>query len=149
MYSWICCRAWNLGCCRWNMAVSIALESELPSTWHIVARGIWNEQLLQPSSHPYATAPHEGPHTLLPSFLQPSLFHNKSNAMYVTKTLSSSLSLQNRGSVSRVFSVSLSHRDLWWSTSSISDWGNLVIPNGGDHQIASATDVFYQCKSRK
>jgi hypothetical protein len=93
MYSWTCCRAWNMGCCKWNMAVSIALESELPSTWHIVARGIWNEQLLQPSSHPYATAPHEGLHTLLPSFLQPSLFHNKSKAMYVTKTLSSSLSL--------------------------------------------------------
>jgi len=58
-----------------------------------ISRGIWNEQLLQPSSHPYATAPHEGPHTLLLSFLQPSLFHNKSKAMYVTKTLSSSLSL--------------------------------------------------------
>jgi hypothetical protein len=26
---------------------------------------------------------------------------------------------------------------IWWS------------PNGGDHQIASATDVFYQCKSPK
>jgi hypothetical protein len=60
--------------------------------------------------------------------------------MYVTKTLSSSLSLYRIEVLFPKFSLCLSLTGIC---------GDPPKPTIWDHQIASATDVFYQCKSRK